>query len=152
MNMKGNVAIAGVILVVTALIGVVILDGVTADAAVDQDRYTEFVAPGSGLWVSSIYSNCGTTPTNCSNDVANETFDVGNQFLWRDSYAPAGRLCGMSPYANMTSQLTATNLTIPCTYTSSGMASTTAKTVLNNVPLIAAVGLLLLAGGWLFMR
>jgi len=152
MNNKGQTGgavILAAVMVVTAVIGLVVVDGIVHDTASTSAVVQTLTSPAATTaYALDCSGNPGATSINVSNDNANASFTQGAHYTWRDSTRPGQ----IALYANFTNQLSAANATAVVRFNCQGMESTTTQTVLENAPIIMGVALLALAGGWLWFR
>ena len=151
---KGQIT-AGIVMLVTAIVGLVILDGVVQPTWDTATVINEDPADGSTVTNGTTYTLDGTNGWKCipsgtsftAYDNTNSTVIPSSAYTYTTYPTPAAWTLTNASYGG-------TNVTLNYTVVSCSMymSSSILRTIMQNITVIAAVVALGLAGLWLYTR
>jgi len=157
MNNRGQIAIsAAVVLLVTAVVGLVIMDGVAGPTHTGTTTVNESV--GSTAVIAG--GNTSTLANNCVISITQFWDTTNSTAVTADNYTLSPTAANMPHRQAQTVTWVAlpgfvhngTQMNATYTYECNYMSNPTARIIMANIVTIAAVVALSLAGGWLFLR
>lgn len=150
MNNKGSMMV-GLVLLLTAVIGVVIVDQVAVATYTPTDVVNESLGTVYNGTSVTLANRCVTAQPTGVYDWTNATAVAADQYLfepqeWPHKQAQVITFATGGFIHNGT--VIGLNYSHGCEYVS----SSTARLVLQNYAILVAIGLLVLAGGWLYLK
>jgi hypothetical protein len=152
MNRKGQMAIsAGIVLLLTAVVGLFIVDSVTVPVTTATTVLNESLGTVYNGTAVTFANGCVVAePTNVY-DWTNATAVNVSQFLYTPQEWP-DRGAQVITFASGGFDHNGTVVTVDYEYGCSYGTTPILRTVVGNLVIIAAIGVLALAGMWLWMR
>ena len=151
MNNKGNIAVAAAILV-TAIVGVLIVDQVSlpmwSATAVTNEAISGLVYNGT---TDSLANGCAVTAANFY-DTTNGTAVTTDNYTLTPATYPSKTTTYTVTWTSANFLHNGTNMTTNYTYGCEKMTGATERLIMEYFAVLVGIMLLVIAGGWLYLK